>query len=336
MIYFDMNLSKETDIKTFVGSLLKEENSLDIITDLLIDETLDDEIKFNISIEYALKIKDIDLSRCASYINNAIYFLNKYNSTIYKNQLETLLNLTYELKIDSIDIFMLYNNHFGNFPTKINEKIYSEYTILKEIKNNKNAHGHVLIIDYIKNHFSDLGNEKIFIEIGTTRENVSNQGSTFEIAKLCKNKNLKFITVDMDKNNTKWALFVGKIIGYNFQAYTMKGENFLQNEIEEFDFIFLDAYDFYHDNHSTIRQKIYKNNLGSEINNNGCYQMHLDCAKSIVKKLRKNGVICIDDAWRNENNEWVAKGTLAIPYLLENGFEIIQERNRAVLLKRKQ
>ena len=87
MIYFDMNLSKETDIKTFVGSLLKEENSLDIITDLLIDETLDDEIKFNISIEYALKIKDIDLSSCASYINNAIYFLNKYNSTIYKNQL---------------------------------------------------------------------------------------------------------------------------------------------------------------------------------------------------------------------------------------------------------
>jgi hypothetical protein len=36
-----------------------------------------------------------------------------------------------------------------------------------------------------------------------------------------------------------------------------------------------------------------------------------------------------------EDGRWSAKGTLAMPYLLANGFELVEARNRAALLRRK-
>jgi hypothetical protein len=63
--------------------------------------------------------------------------------------------------------------------------------------------------------------------------------------------------------------------------------------------------------------------------------MHLECAQALHSKLSATGVICVDDTWLDDG-KWRAKGTLAVPYLLEHGFEIVEARNRAALLRRKQ
>ena len=42
----------------------------------------------------------------------------------------------------------------------------------------------------------------------------------------------------------------------------------------------------------------------------------------------------VDDTWL-ENDAWAAKGTLAVPYLLANGFEVLEARNRAAVLARR-
>jgi hypothetical protein len=48
--------------------------------------------------------------------------------------------------------------------------------------------------------------------------------------------------------------------------------------------------------------------------------------------MAPGGLVCIDDTWQ-EDGQWTAKGTLAMPFLLERGFELIEARNRAALLR---
>jgi hypothetical protein len=118
-----------------------------------------------------------------------------------------------------------------------------------------------------------------------------------------------------------------------FEAINMKGEDYLRDYDGNFDFIFLDAYDFDHGKHSKLRQSRYEKFLGAPIDDTECHKMHLDCAIYVKEKLSQNGLVCIDDTWL-ENGNWTAKGTLAMPYLLENGFHVFEARNRSVLLGR--
>jgi len=62
--------------------------------------------------------------------------------------------------------------------------------------------------------------------------------------------------------------------------------------------------------------------------------MHLECAQSLVQKLAYDGVICFDDTWMIEG-KWTAKGTTAMPFLIESNFEVIEAKNRSALLRRK-
>ncbi len=138
----------------------------------------------------------------------------------------------------------------------------------------------------------------------------------------------------MDPHNTRLAAAMFDKLGAKFQAITFKGEDYLRNFQGIFDFIFLDAYDFDHGKHSELRQSRYKKFLGSPIDELACHQMHLDCAKSAVDRLSARGVICMDDTWLVDG-KWTAKGTFAMPYLLEHGFVVLEARNRAALLSRK-
>ena len=136
----------------------------------------------------------------------------------------------------------------------------------------------------------------------------------------------------MDPHNSRWAQFNLELMQLPGEAITEKGETFLQQFSGQVDYAFLDAYDFDHGKHSALRQQRYQKYLGSRIDEQQCHLMHLECAKALVEKLSPNGVICIDDTWQDEQGHWTAKGTLAVPFLLKNGFEIIEKRNRAVLM----
>jgi hypothetical protein len=279
-----------------------------------------------------LKVAKKDRYQGISYLNNARYFLYD-DKSMYKKLIEAFAKLNAsELAVD-LEMEMIYK--FEEYNENVKKKLIESYKYIREESFKKHQHGHQLLIDYIEKNIPDENSEdKILVEIGTTRENIPGQGSTLQLAHLCKRKNIKFITVDMDPHNTKWANFISKRFNLGFKAVNKKGEDYLKEDIDRFDFIFLDAYDFDHGGHSEIRQQRYIKNLGSKIDEEKCHIMHLECAKSIVKKLQPNGIVCIDDTWQNKKGEWMAKGTLALPYLVENGFKIIDKRNNAILIRR--
>jgi len=203
----------------------------------------------------------------------------------------------------------------------------------------KSAHGHDLLLAAFNKSLIQIaaqirGRKPVLIEIGTTREDVPGQGSTKLLADYCKANGLDFITVDMDPQNSEMAKQTfAAIDATGFQAITSKGEDYLRGFEGEIDFVFLDAYDFDHGQHSELRQSRYEKFLGSRIDESECHRMHLDCAQSVAKKLSPFGLVCFDDTWL-EDGKWTAKGTLGMPFLLANGFEVVEARNRAALLRR--
>lgn len=197
------------------------------------------------------------------------------------------------------------------------------------------GHGHVLLLDYLRDFPLIVGDRQpVMIEIGTTRENVPGQGSTRLLAQACAELGIKFITVDMDPRNIRNARNMFRRLGLPFEAYTARGEDFLAQYDGEIDIVFLDAYDFDHGMHSEQRQARYEQYMGQRIEDTECHRMHLDCAKTLVERLAPDGVICFDDTWVDEAGEWMAKGKTAMPYLLSQGFELLDVRNRAALLRR--
>lgn len=222
----------------------------------------------------------------------------------------------------------------GNFAQSLTQA----YKGVREAGQTRHEHGHELLLAHLKLSMPRIkaqagGRRMTMVEIGTTRENVPGQGSTRKLAEFCRHEGLDFVTVDMDPHNTHVAQRMFERLSMDFEAVAMKGEDYLRDRQAQVDFAFLDAYDFDHGQHSDLRQSRYVKFLGSRIDEEACHRMHLECAQSLVRLLSAHGVICVDDTWF-EDGHWTAKGTLAVPYLLEYGFEIIDARNRAALLKR--
>jgi hypothetical protein len=149
----------------------------------------------------------------------------------------------------------------------------------------------------------------------------------------CARESFHFVTVDMDAANTEMAAAMFRSKNLDFDAVHSKGEDYLAAYTGRMDCVFLDAYDFDHGMHSERRQSRYEKFLGARIDEQQCHQMHLDCARSVADKLTPSGLVCVDDTWLVDGG-WTAKGTLALPYLLEHGFEFLDIRNKAALLGR--
>lgn len=176
--------------------------------------------------------------------------------------------------------------------------------------------GHTLLIKHLKKDPSIEG--KNVIEIGTTREINPRQDSSKHLFLLSQEKNFNFITVDMDPENTE--RIKSRFPGIN--AITMKGEDFLKNYEGNIDYIYLDAFDFYHGGHTEKRQQAYKTHLNTSINDTECHQMHLECVQNCYQKVNIGGIIVFDDVLGSNFNR--GKGVTAIPFLLENGFELLE------------
>jgi predicted O-methyltransferase YrrM len=213
------------------------------------------------------------------------------------------------------------------------------YEGMRHAATSRTEHGHELLLAYLEARRTRLQQlaaprQLTLIEIGTTREDVPGQGSTLKLAQYCLQHQLHFVTVDMDPHNTRMALATFQRLGATaFEAVTMKGEDYLRQREGDIDLVFLDAYDFDHGKHSELRQSRYEKYLGARIDEQACHRMHLDCAQTLVSKLWAHGVVCVDDTWQ-EDGSWTAKGTLAMPHLLAQGFRVVDARNRAALLVR--
>lgn len=330
-----ITLLTDSKIENLVNECMGAEDIFEVLDKYLLEEIFPDNKKFELICSVAENVgTTIDRMRGVGLLNQARLFMSS-DSLVASRQYERLSHLATMLnQLDlSVDFFIDAASTQNN--SNYNKKIADGYSRIRSVSQKAQQHGHDLLIDYISKNVPKNGiKEKLLIEIGTTRENVPGQGSTEQLAKLCKEKNIRFITVDMDPHNTRWANFVSQKKNLGFEAVTSKGEDYLKDEADDFDFIFLDAYDFEHGQHSELRQTRYEKNLGSKIDETECHIMHLKCAYSVEKKLKPGGVVCIDDTWKDEHGNWTAKGALAVPYLLSVGFRIIEARNKAVLMNR--
>jgi hypothetical protein len=327
--------------KDLVGRLLRRCLSAKEDVHEVIDEVLDE----NISNESAFDLLQA-LSDHYSEIKDrltALHFLKKSEQYMEKNFNPKKLCALVEryIKLGQVgsaaDIY--FNNSLyaisGLLSVQDKEKVENFYNSLRTKEAKKTEHGHDLLLSYLSEHMDEYKKGELlnFVEIGSTREDVPGQGSTYKIASFCKKKCLHFISVDMDPHNARMAKEVFDELDTDFEAINMKGEDFLAAFDQSLNFVFLDAYDFDHGGHSDMRQSRYEKYLGSRINDEACHQMHLHCAEHIARKLTPDGLVCIDDTWL-EDGRWTAKGTLAMPYLLKNGFQLLEVRNRAALLER--
>lgn len=199
-------------------------------------------------------------------------------------------------------------------------------------------HGHGLLMavlaDEERAHPGSLAGASL-IEIGTTRERMAGQGSTEKLAIFTALIGMRFITVDMDAQNTKRAEGTLRYLNPAAKAVTARGENYLKLEEGPFDFIYLDAFDYDHGKHSQQRQDRYRELLQTNINDEACWKMHEACAQAINVKMRVGGIVVLDDTWTDADGQYAGKGKLALPLLLENGFEIIAKTRMTIALRRK-
>lgn len=329
------NLTSNNDVFSIANKCLAAEDIYNEIDKYLLSSLLDDAYK----LKFCIALSD----RFFSKKNNlmAQHFLTTAESFLTKEIDKELLVKQWLLlgrSNEAFDILVKGDLKVKKFTKNEREKLLSVYNRVRKKEIDKGEHGHHLLLEYLEGSLSKykkMISDRVptLIEVGTTRENIPGQGSTRKIAEFCKRNKMQFITVDMDSHNTDMAYNLFIEMEMPFKAINSKGENYLSAYAGYMDFVFLDAYDFDHGNHSELRQSRYEKFLGNRIDEKKCHQMHLECAESIAVKLQPHGVVSIDDTWLVDG-KWCAKGTLAVPYLLENGFEVIVAKNRSVLMRR--
>jgi hypothetical protein len=270
----------------------------------------------------------------AGFLEEASHLLDGLPESCRSHVIKDLLAAG--LKEEAFEVALRGIGAQGTFTPEESLQLREARNILREKILMAKGHGHEVLLAFLSAKAEELrrakgGQPPTVIEIGTTRESASGQGSTRRLMEFCRQHNFHFITVDMDSANTQMAAQMFRENGVSFKAVHAKGEDFLASYDGDMDCIFLDAYDFDHGKHTELRQSRYEKFLGARINEADCHKMHLDCASAIVKRLKPWTVVCLDDTWL-EAGRWVAKGTSAMRYLLEQGLQLLDVRNRSALL----
>lgn len=127
-----------------------------------------------------------------------------------------------------------------------------------------------------------------------------------------------FYSVDLNNSHINRSKVMTS--GYDVKYFNSSSEDFLQTFDKQFDLLYMDTGDM-----TPIEDTA---------------QLHLREAKIIVNKnlIKKGGLILIDDIMspvpflQGEKSKY-GKGKYSIPYLLDNGFEIVMEEYQYILRK---
>jgi hypothetical protein len=172
------------------------------------------------------------------------------------------------------------------------------------------------------------------VEVGCTREEYAHLDSTGKLAILAEMHDMTFWSVDVDPDNLN--RIKDRVKYKNFKTANQAGEAFLQEFSGEINILYLDGFDFTTgpNHHSNSRKEKYQKYLKTEITNEECYKMHLDCVRLAHHKIGLGGLICINDVMNSTDYNY--KGKLAVPFLLETGcYEVVRQEHNAILLKKK-
>ena len=198
----------------------------------------------------------------------------------------------------------------------------------------KGAHGHAAFIQICREKLPELlcdwrGERPWLVEVGCSREIIEGQNSTVQLLALAQELDLPFAGIDLDHANIE--ALERDYRESNASWITGKGEEELQKWEKPIAACYLDAYDFWHASHSDLRQKAYVESYGSGINDAECHTMHLEAARHCSSLIPPGGLLGLDDTWM-EKDQWAGKGALALPWLLDQGWQLLSCANRGTVL----
>jgi len=199
---------------------------------------------------------------------------------------------------------------------------------LQTLLGQQGAHGHALALKWMKRQLSLVPGDGWLVELGCSREIIEGQHSTAQLASFARQSGRIFACIDLDPENIN---ALRREFGEQGRHWFLgNGEDVLADWSSLIAGLYLDAYDFWHRSHSEIRETVYRTTYGAAINDAAFHQIHLEAARFGSRPLLCGGVLAIDDTW-TEAGQWAGKGALAVPWLLEQGWPMVEGANRAVV-----
>jgi hypothetical protein len=172
-----------------------------------------------------------------------------------------------------------------------------------------------------------------WLEIGCGR--AGDDGSTQKIAKWAEERDKRLITVDIDPHHT---LLVQLLNLPNVDVVNDTGENFLKTfpcHTSYISFLYLDNFDWdWHPEKSEDfvldQQKRYAD-LGKVMNNVNSQRAHLAQMMAALPVMAPSCLVVCDDTWFNKWwGHYSGKCGAVIPFLLNNGFEVLETEEQPV------
>jgi predicted O-methyltransferase YrrM len=163
-----------------------------------------------------------------------------------------------------------------------------------------------------------LDNAKVgtWVETGTIRQAEDWPGAGYSTylfgAVLHACPEAKLYSVDLDPNHCEFARKSCAVFGNHVEVVNSRGEDFLRGFDGAIDLLYLDSCDTQHPEHAEVC-------LGE--------------LKAALPKLKPGAIVAVDDSpWGSGN--FTGKGTLAVPFLLANGWEILFAGYQVVLRRK--
>jgi len=172
-----------------------------------------------------------------------------------------------------------------------------------------------------------------FVEIGTSRN--GDDGSTRTIAEWAQHYGRELYTVDVDSENLG---FVSKLKIPNLKTWLGTGELFFKTwspHLGQISFLYLDNFDWdWHPENTesfVVEQQARYRKLGFEMTNVNSQRAHLEQMIAALPYMAKQSVVVLDDTWYNKWwGHYSGKGGAVVPYLLANGYKILETEEQPV------
>lgn len=216
-------------------------------------------------------------------------------------------------------------------PKVDHHELAEELERLETLLGQEGAHGHALALRWLEKLLPSLPAGGWLVEVGCSREIIEGQHSTAQLARFARAHGLPFAGIDLDPDNTD---ALRRELGEEGRRWVCgKGEEVLAAWEGPIAALYLDAYGFWHRSHSEIREQVYRTAYGTGINDEACQRMHLLAAREGSRRLLPAGLLAIDDTWL-EAGTWKGKGARAAPWLLEQGWAMLEAANQAVVFRK--
>lgn len=181
-------------------------------------------------------------------------------------------------------------------------------------------------------HLRGLFPDEVIVEIGSDRW----EGSSAYFADLAKTHGMKFLSVDIDDDVQK--RLSGTLDPTCIEFIQADGTTWSANyRGPNIKVLYLDNFDWDWDTNQysdMIEQQrrwyadrnVVMNNLNSQI-------AHITQMTNLLPHMSDQCVICVDDTYEH-NGVFIGKGGAVVPYLLGQGFAIVEARDYGVILSR--